>query len=336
MDEWIANFRHICQIDSYDGRHPNVFVPRPREHDEFRSIPDINNYLLRHDEVVDFIGARARRSVALFLTARPTRPPRNLRIRPARSGSGRRSAGSLGQQGRDRAPGQSRRRTERTQRAGPREELRRAASPGLGRRPGQASRRADALRRSGHTTFFISNKSDWRRHAAEIAREAEVKVMKRIEPLTATLEACATRCGTVAGPLLTEIVGHPELTPYHGGWAATRSSAAPSARQLAARRARTPNASAISSWLTPGYFDLDFLIDRDDGELYLGGSTRASAAPPAHQPRRLRHADVPLLAIGSVNRHCSVIPYRIKTKTPGAGARPFFFFLSSPAVSVPA
>ena len=63
MDEWIANFRHICQIDCYDGRHPNVFVPRAREHDEFAASPDINNYLLRHDEVVDYIARPRRRPV---------------------------------------------------------------------------------------------------------------------------------------------------------------------------------------------------------------------------------------------------------------------------------
>ena len=67
MDEWIANFRHICQIDCYDGRHPNVFVPRPAEHDEFRSIPDINNYLLRHEQVVEHIAARGDDGVAVFL-----------------------------------------------------------------------------------------------------------------------------------------------------------------------------------------------------------------------------------------------------------------------------
>ena len=32
------------------------------------------------------------------------------------------------------------------------------------------------------------------------------------------MEACATKAGTIVGPLLTEIVGLKELTPYKGGW----------------------------------------------------------------------------------------------------------------------
>ena len=62
MDEWVANFRSICHVDCFDGRHPNVFVPRERPHDQFTSIEDVNNYLLRHPDVVDYI-TRARRQV---------------------------------------------------------------------------------------------------------------------------------------------------------------------------------------------------------------------------------------------------------------------------------
>ncbi len=25
IDEWVKNFKYICYIDCYDGRHPNVF-----------------------------------------------------------------------------------------------------------------------------------------------------------------------------------------------------------------------------------------------------------------------------------------------------------------------
>ena len=37
MDEWVANFRSICHVDCFDGRHPNVFVPRERPHDPSRA-----------------------------------------------------------------------------------------------------------------------------------------------------------------------------------------------------------------------------------------------------------------------------------------------------------
>jgi len=61
MDEWVAIFRSVCHIDCFGGRHPNVYVPRERPHGPFESIEDVNNYLLRHPDVVDYIRVRADR-----------------------------------------------------------------------------------------------------------------------------------------------------------------------------------------------------------------------------------------------------------------------------------
>ena len=44
---------------------------------------------------------------------------------------------------------------------------------------------------SGHTTFFISDESDYRKYAEEIAREPEVKIMKRIRCRGAAQEAAS-------------------------------------------------------------------------------------------------------------------------------------------------
>src|SRR6056297_2533316 len=58
-DEWIKSFKFICYIECFDGQHPNVFSPEEEvPHDEFESIEDINNYLLEHKEVVDYIKSR--------------------------------------------------------------------------------------------------------------------------------------------------------------------------------------------------------------------------------------------------------------------------------------
>ena len=51
INRWVRNFRYICHYDSFDGGHPNVFVPADRRAPEFESIEDICNYLLRHPEV---------------------------------------------------------------------------------------------------------------------------------------------------------------------------------------------------------------------------------------------------------------------------------------------
>ena len=58
IDEWVRNFKFISYIDCYDGRHPNVFVPSEQPHPQFDSIEDINNYLLQHKEVLDYMKRR--------------------------------------------------------------------------------------------------------------------------------------------------------------------------------------------------------------------------------------------------------------------------------------
>jgi hypothetical protein len=70
---------------------------------------------------------------------------------------------------------------------------------------------------SGKTTFFIQSEADWDKDAAELAAE-ELKVMKRINCAASAIEAVLTRHGTVVGPVMRDLTGHPELTPHKGGW----------------------------------------------------------------------------------------------------------------------
>ena len=67
IDEWARNFKYICYIDCYDGRHPNTFVPSEQPHAQFESIEDINNYLLQHKEVIDYIHRRGGDPKLVFL-----------------------------------------------------------------------------------------------------------------------------------------------------------------------------------------------------------------------------------------------------------------------------
>ena len=57
MDRWVRNFHYVTYFDSFEGSHPNVFVPEDRRAPEFESIEDICNYLLRHPEVLSFTAA---------------------------------------------------------------------------------------------------------------------------------------------------------------------------------------------------------------------------------------------------------------------------------------
>jgi hypothetical protein len=45
MDRWVRGFRFVNYYDSFDGTHPNVFVPRERSPRAFESIEEICNYL---------------------------------------------------------------------------------------------------------------------------------------------------------------------------------------------------------------------------------------------------------------------------------------------------
>ena len=45
-----------------------------------------------------------------------------------------------------------------------------------------------------------------------------LRVMKRINNRAAAVEAVLTRHGTVAGPLMTDLTGHPEQAPHKRGW----------------------------------------------------------------------------------------------------------------------
>jgi biotin carboxylase len=59
MDEWVHDFTFISFIDCFDGKHPSVFVPKETPHPVFESIEDINNYLLRHEDVQRLIRQKA-------------------------------------------------------------------------------------------------------------------------------------------------------------------------------------------------------------------------------------------------------------------------------------
>ncbi len=125
---------------------------------------------------------------------------------------------------------------------------------------------------SGQTTFFVSDASDYALHASIIEGAPEVKIMKRIRCREAAIEACVTRHGVAIGPLATELVGFPELTPYRGGWCGNEigkglfdpaivDAAVDVTRRFGERLAATGYR---------GIFGLDFLLDEDTGELYLG------------------------------------------------------------------
>jgi hypothetical protein len=150
---------------------------------------------------------------------------------------------------------------------------------------------------SGHTTFFISDEADWKKHADEITSAPEVKVMKKIRCRGSALEACATRHGTIVGPLMTELVGFPELTPYRGGWCGNEVFADAFSVEVReeARKAAFAFGEELRKLGYRGYFELDFLTDLDTNRVYLGEcNPRITGASSMTNLASFCHADAPL------------------------------------------
>jgi len=271
-DEWIKGFKFICYIECFDGLHPNVFSPKEElPHEEFQSIEDINNYLLEHKEVVDYIKSRGGKGKALFLMfdGRTEKLAKQLGLEVCFPSAKMRTFMD------------NKVNTNRiAEKAGvpcvpyilskvkSYQHLTSISKKKLGTDLVIQTPFGD----SGHTTFFISNEKEWEKYADEIVKEKEVKVMKRINCRGSAIEACVTQQGTIVAPLMTELVGFKELTPYKGGWCGNEIYAeafTPEIRKKARRYTRLFG-NQLRKEGYKGYFELDFLIDQDNQKLYLG------------------------------------------------------------------
>lgn len=297
-DEWVRNFKFICYIECFDGLHPNVFAPKEEmPHEEFTSIEDINNYLLEHKEVVDYIKGRSKggKGKAMFLmfdeqTEKLAKknglevcfPPAKMRNFMDNKVNTNRIAEKAGVACVPYVLGKVNNYTH------------------LGKVSGHLGN--DLVIQlpygdSGHTTFFISNEEEYKKHAEEIEGEAEVKVMKRINCRGAAIEACVTRHGTIVAPLMTELVGFKELTPYKGGWCGNELYANAFTRTIRqkARKYTKLFGDQLREEGYKGYFELDFLIDQDNNEVYLGElNPRVTGASSITNHAVFALADMPL------------------------------------------
>jgi hypothetical protein len=299
IDEWISNFKFISHIDCFEGLHPNLFSPVEEiPHEEFQSIEDINNYLLSHPEVINYIKSRAvngKAGKAVFLmfdekTEELARglgldvcfPSAKLRSFLDNKVNTNRIAEKAGVQCVPYVLAQ----------VGSYSELRKVSEK-LGNHLVVQTPFGD----SGHTTFFISTEEDFEKYKEEIIKEKEVKIMKRINCYGTAIEGCVTKHGTLVTPLMTELVGFKELTPYRGGWCGNEIF--PNAFTSEIREAAKINTRLFGDQLGKegykGYFELDFLIDKDNGEIYLGElNPRISGVSSLTNHSKFAMEDVPL------------------------------------------
>jgi len=296
MDEWVGNFKFINYIDCFDGNHPNVISPPERTDRVFKSIEEINNYLLEHKTIVDYIRARGPgRAVFLFFNERTEELCKELDLELCFPSAALReeiddklSATRIGDEaGVHSVPNTLANVTG----------FESLAAAATAAELGSDLVVQTAFGDSGHTTFFISNREDYAKHAKEIEAEKEVKVMKRIRCRGAALEACVTRHGTIVGPLMTELVGFTELTPYRGGWCGNEVAADAFSHKVrdSARESTFRYGEALRKRGYRGYFECDFLYDLDNEEVYLGEiNPRVTGASSMTNLASFAHADAPL------------------------------------------
>jgi carbamoylphosphate synthase large subunit len=316
MDEWVNNFKFICYIDSFEGQHPNVFTPKEEvPHEEFTSIEDINNYLLSHPEVINYIQSRSvngENGKALFLMfdEKTEQLAKNIGLDVCFPSAQLRSFLD------------NKVNTNRI-----------AEKAGVACVPYVLSpvENYDHLKKvstslgndlviqtpfgdSGHTTFFIANENDFNLHKEEIVKESEVKIMRRINCYGTAIEGCVTKHGTIVAPLMTELIGFKELTPYKGGWCGNEiypNAFNPDIRDKAKRYTKLFG-DQLRKEGYKGYFELDFLIDRDNGEVYLGElNPRVSGVSSLTNHAKFAMTDVPLFLFHLLE--WMNIPYEIDT-----------------------
>jgi hypothetical protein len=301
IDRWVRNFHYVNYFDSFDDRHPCVFVPSRGSHDPFGSIEDVCNHLLTHDEVRKFVGSQrprgtgpAGKTVFVFFEEESERlaeeiglevalPSAELRHRLDSKIVTTRIGDDAGVPSVPNVLGRA---------ASHEELLELAASAGLGEDLVVQTPYGD----SGKTTFFIRGERDWNAAADEMAGQ-ELKVMRRIIPRAVAVEACITRHGTVVGPLMIDLTGYPELTPYRGGWCG--NDIFPGALSLRNRELAIDYTRRLGDRLAKegylGLLEVDYLVDVNTDQIYLGElNPRLSGISSMTTVSASAYADMPL------------------------------------------
>jgi hypothetical protein len=272
LERWLPGLRHLNLIDAFDGGHPGVTCVPETSGRIFWSVEEVNAFLLSSGEFsrLQVDAGPGGRAIFLFFDEALEQACRALRLdlllppqALVREIDSKVVTTQIGlQAGVPSVP-------HVLARVGGYAELRHLADAAqLGPRLVVQLPYGD----SGKTTFFIDSEVDYLAAAGLIESEAKVKVMRRIRCAGAAIEACATRWGTVVGPLCTELIGAEALTPYRGGWCGNELYSAAYTpelrRQVMAHTQALGDALYRRGWR--GQFELDWLIDLDTQQVYLG------------------------------------------------------------------
>ncbi|MCB1312698.1 MAG: biotin carboxylase [Sedimentitalea sp.] len=281
LDQWVGNLIYVNYFDIFDGAHRRVFCPPPGGAPEFQSMEDVANYLVSHKQFRAL--ARSRRpgkAIFVMLDEETERlcgkidldialPPAALRNRLDSKIETTRLGNEAGVPSAPNVLGEASSYAELTALA---------EGAGLGSDLVVQTPYGD----SGRTTFFIKSEADWDRYKAKIV-DQQLKVMKRLNHLPGTVEGVATRVGTLVGPVMTDITGFEEITPYKGGWCGNDISPTilPEGVPEKVREMTRKFGDRLYQEGYKGVFCVDFLLDTDTNEVYLGElNPRVSGATP--------------------------------------------------------
>jgi biotin carboxylase len=269
LHEWVKGWQNVNLIDCFDGGHPQVQMVPDDQTRVFKSMEDINEYLLENPNWLDK-DCPKKRALFLFFNDHIEEMCRNLNLEVilpknslVKEIDSKIVTTEIGDQaGVPSVPNV-------LAKVSSYAELQRIADEGgLGSRLVVQTAYGD----SGKTTFFIASKADYLKVAPKIESEEKVKVMRWVTCTGTAIEASATRWGTFVGPLLTELIGDEALTPYPGGWCGNELYAPAFSAQI--RQQAQSKTEALGQALYQrgyrGHFEVDYLIDHDNGEVYLG------------------------------------------------------------------
>lgn len=301
MHEWVRGWQNINLLDCFDGTHPQVRVVQDDHTRCFEGIEDVNHYLVLNPGVQEVLKKKKTKAAAkkqvLFLFFDDYLEevcadfkveialPKNRLVREVDSKIVTTEIGN--QAGVHSVPNVLAKVSSYAELEGLAEQA------GLGPRWVVQTAYGD----SGKTTFFIDNEADYRLYAQQIEAQDRVKVMRRVHCTGTAIEACATRWGTFVGPLLTELIGVDSLTPYAGGWCGNElyEDAFTPALRAEVQRKTQAMGEALYQRGYRGYFELDYLIDQDTQELYLGElNSRITGVTAMTNMSRFSQAHVPL------------------------------------------
>jgi len=280
LDQWVGAIEFVNYFDIFDGGHPRVFVPSREGPQNFSSMEDVANYLVSHPEFMAKAKDKGGKAIFVMFDEKTEElckaagvevalPAAKLRVRLDSKIETTRLGNEAGVASAPNCMGE----------ADSYEALMKLAKEaGLGSDLVVQTPYGD----SGRTTFFIKSEADWDKFSSKIIGE-KLKVMKRINHLPGTIEGCATRHGTLVGPVMTDITGFEEITPYKGGWCGNDISKTilPEGVPEKVREMARKFGDRLYSEGYKGVFCVDFLLDTDDNEVYLGElNPRVSGATP--------------------------------------------------------